>query len=373
MNIIGNKTLKEQLHTTIDKNHVAHSNLFVHPEGIGIINFAIDYIANIFKKDLEKNKENIDIDKTLSNILKLNHPDIHYIFPTIGQKSKSINFIKEWKEFINKNPFGDLSDWHNHINTENKQSIIGIDDANYIKEIISLQPYERSYKAFIIWHSEKMNQEAANKLLKILEEQHNKTIFILLTINEEKIIPTIYSRTRKFYFRKISTENIYLYLKETFSKHSDIKLKNTAIIANGNINKSLKIIRNEKVESETLFIDWIRCCFKIKNSISEMQNIFNLSLKFKIAGREKQKNILLYTLEVFRNAFLNNHNIKNQNYTIDDPEFNFNNFSKHITQHNIQHIYTEINNSILEIQRNLSPELTFTNLSLNISRFIHRK
>lgn len=364
---IGNENISEQLSLSIKNNRVPHANLFVHTNGIGTLGFAIKYIADIFKKDLS-DKDPLIIEKTINNILNFSHPDVHFIFPTAGDKSNSSSLFQEWKKFILENPFGELTDWYDFINVENKQGKIGIDDANYIKEIVNLHSYENSYKAFIIWHSEKLNEEASNKILKILEEENHKTIFILLTNNENDILPTIYSRTQKVRFSNLEKASIINFLIEK-NVEKDIA-EDIANKCDGNLNYALKELTNNNSDFDTFFIQWIRSTFKIKYNTQSIQDIFIKSSEFKKLGREKQKELLNHLCNIFRDAFLYSTEIKKAHYNIKD--FNFENFSKNITVHNIEKIHNEIESSINKIQRNMSSEMVFSELSINIARFIHQ-
>jgi DNA polymerase-3 subunit delta' len=78
------------------------------------------------------------------------------------------------------------------LGVQNKQGEIRVDDARNSKTL-SLKSYEGGYKIMIIWMADKLNIAASNKLLKLLEEPPEKTVFILISENEEDLIQTIRS------------------------------------------------------------------------------------------------------------------------------------------------------------------------------------
>ena len=130
------------------------------------------------------------------------HPDFYYSYPVNstskikGSKIFSKDFITEWREVLVKNPYLSNADWLAHLGISNKQGIINVNQAKEVLKDLSLKPYESEYKIMLIWLPEKMNNETANKLLKILEEPPAKTIFLLVSQNPEQLLPTIQSRVQ---------------------------------------------------------------------------------------------------------------------------------------------------------------------------------
>jgi len=196
-NVIGNKKTVDYLTSSVDDSRIAHAQLFVGPEGIGMLQIAISYAKYILCK--EKNVENFDFENCQNKVSQLSHPDVHYAFPVTSTENVkkhpvSDNFLKEWKEFVHLHPFGTIQDWYSHLGVEKKQGLIGVHETLEIVKKLSLKSYEGGYKVMIIWMADKMNIEASNKILKILEEPPQKTVFILITESLEEIISTITSR-----------------------------------------------------------------------------------------------------------------------------------------------------------------------------------
>ena len=137
---------------------------------------------------------------------------MHFAFPvTTSDKVKShplsSHYLEEWRTLLKEQPYGNLFDWYKLLDVDNKQGQIGVDEAQDIVKALSLKAYEGGYKVMLIWMAEKMNTAAANKLLKLIEEPPNKTVFILIAEDEEQIINTIRSRCQVLHFPPLA-ENV---------------------------------------------------------------------------------------------------------------------------------------------------------------------
>lgn len=84
----------------------------------------------------------------------------------------------------------------------------GIDEMKELKQGIKFVPTKSQYRVFIIDEAHQLTKEAANALLKTLEEPPPHAIFVLATTEIHKMIPTIISRCQRFDFRKLCIEEI---------------------------------------------------------------------------------------------------------------------------------------------------------------------
>ena len=196
--ILGQEHIKNHLTQSANLGRIPHAQLFIGPEGSGTLPMAIAYAQYILcgNTNGENQGENQACNLKFS---KLSHPDLHFAYPTVSTESvktkpKSIDFISEWRTFFTQNPYGGLFDWYAILGVQNKQGEIRVDDATEILKSLSLKSYEGGYKIMIVWMADKLNIAASNKLLKLLEEPPEKTVFILISENEEDIIQTIRSR-----------------------------------------------------------------------------------------------------------------------------------------------------------------------------------
>ncbi len=198
--VIGQGPVKQRLIKTVKDNRVSHAQLFLGPEGSGKLALAIAYAQYINCT----NKSPDDSCGTCPSCIKyskLIHPDLHFIYPTAPleklEKPISLDFIAKWRELLTDTRcYLDLPAWYEKIGIERKQAIINTRDCSEILKTLSYKSYEAEYKVMIIWMVEKLFHAAAPKILKILEEPPDKTLFILVSENQEQILKTILSRTQ---------------------------------------------------------------------------------------------------------------------------------------------------------------------------------
>ena len=195
--IIGHTKIKEALCTSAKNNHIPHAQLFLGQEGSPNLAFALAF-ANYIVCENKQDKEACGTCAACRKSNKFIHPDIHFIFPVATTKKVTKDpvsslFLSEWRAFLQENPYGNLKDWSDFLETENKQCQISKEESRTIIKDIYLKPFEASVKLFIIWLPERMHPSAANALLKILEEPPGETVFILVSNDQENLLPTILS------------------------------------------------------------------------------------------------------------------------------------------------------------------------------------
>ena len=314
-----------------------------------------------------------------NKVNKLAHPDLHFVYPVntnegVKKNPISDNFASSWRDFVFNNSYSSLYDWYQFIGIEKKQGNISKHEAVSISKKLSLKSYEGGYKVLIIWMAEKMNNECANQLLKLIEEPPEKTVVLLLTENVEIILDTIKSRCQKLHIPSLAEEEIYQELVDAYSLKSN-EAKKISHQSNGNFNKALQIIKedNKDVLFEDLFVLWVRTAFKAKKNKEAVNGLFHWSEKIAEEGRETQKRFLNFCLEIFRQAMLKNYNAESLIYfQSHDGNFSFDKFSAYIHQNNILDIREALEKAIYHIERNGNAKIIFTDVSIQLTRLIHR-
>jgi len=372
--IIGQEHLKNHLVKSTDNGRISHAQLFVGKEGSGTLAMAIAY-AQYILCSTSNDKENC-----ILKCSKLMHPDLHFSFPVatndvIKKHPVSNLFLEDWRTFIKLNPYGNLFEWLHSIGIENKQGQIGVDEAEEIVKSLKLKSYEGGYKVMIIWMAEKMNMSAANKLLKLLEEPPEKTVFLLLTENEEQLITTIKSRCQILHFPLLPEADIVKYLIEKQGTDKPIA-EQIAQQADGNFNKALHLLHNDNSDEqfEQWFITWVRAAFKAKGNASVIQLLIEWSETIAKTGRETQKRFLNYCLQFFRQALLLNYDAASLVFLQPKtPNFKIENFAPYIHSGNILEINNELNDAIYHIERNGNAKIILLDLSIKLTRLLHTK
>lgn len=226
----------------------------------------------------------------------------------------------------------------------------------------------------IVWMADRMNIAAANKLLKLIEEPPEKTIFLLITEEEEQIIQTIRSRCQILHFPPLAEAVISSTLeKKGVSKNEAFKIAHEA---NGNYNKALDIYNNdsEDLVFEKWFVQWVRSAFKAKGNKAAIHELISWGDMVAKTGRETQKKFLSYCLTVMRQALLINYNTPELAYIqIHVDGFKLEKFAPFVHENNIEDIVRELEQAIYHIERNGNSKIILTDLSIKLTRLLHKK
>jgi DNA polymerase-3 subunit delta' len=304
--------------------------------------------------------------------MKYIHPDLHFVFPVnTTEKVKkegpvSDDFIFEWRKMLLESQYPTLFQWYERIGIENKQGIINKNESAEIVRKLNLKTFESDYKIMIIWLPEKMHPSAANKLLKILEEPWGNTIFILVTENPEEIIPTILSRTQILKIPGIEESSLREALNKQFQLPEE-ELQSAARLSDGSYNKAIEYIqRSEEAELNfERFAGIMRMAY-----IRNFTGIFDWVEQMAAAGRERQKNFLLYALRLIRENYLMNMGNKNL-VRLSAKEMEFaGKFSDFIHHKNAPLMADELNKACIHIEANGYAKIVFLDLALKLVKLI---
>ncbi|WP_418512665.1 ATP-binding protein [Corallibacter sp.] len=377
--VLGQEHIKNHLTQSVENGRIPHAQLFVGPEGSGTLPMAIAYAQYILcgNKGGENSNGNEACNLKFKNY---SHPDLHFAFPVatndrVKKHPVSSLFLEEWRELLKEQPYGNLFDWYRKLGVENKQGQIGVDEAQEVVKSLALKSYEGGYKVMLIWMAEKMNTSAANKLLKLIEEPPNKTIFILIAEDEEQIINTIRSRCQVLHFPPLA-ENI---IKTAIVKNYDLQETEAIKIAhqaNGNYNKACDLVfhDSEDTQFESWFIFWIRSAFKAKGNKAAIHDLISWSEDIAKTGRETQKQFLHFCLSFFRQALLTNYNAQSLVYIETKMEgFDIRKFAPFVHGNNILEISNELQDALYHIERNGNSKIILTDLSIKLTRLLHKK
>ena len=288
------------------------------------------------------------------------------MFPIIKnaktKKEVCDDYIAEWRQFVISSPYFNLNHWLNEIQAENSQALIYAKESDEILRKLSLKSSEGGFKISIIWLPERMHQVCANKLLKLLEEPPEKTIFLLVSENPEMILPTILSRTQRLNIPKIDASCIANTLQQKYGIQ-ELDSYSIAHTANGNFIKALEAIHlnEEKQLFFDLFVSLMRLSYQRK--IREMKL---WSEQVSAMGREKQKNLLEYCQLMIRENFIFNLKQKELTYMTANEENFASRFSPFVNERNIIGIMNELSIAQQHIEQNVNAKMVFFDFSLKM-------
>ena len=377
--ILGQEHLKNHLTQSVENSRVPHAQLFVGPEGCGKLPLAIAYAQYLLCQNI--NGEN-DGGNASCNLKfdHLSHPDLHFVFPVATNdkvKSHPVSklFLDDWRKLIKEQPYCNLFDWYRQLGVDNKQGQIGVDEAHDIVKSLSLKSYEGGFKVMIIWMAEKMNLACANKLLKLIEEPPENTVFILISEDEEQLISTIRSRCQVLNFPPLSEEVIKKALVSKYDLEESIASK-IAHQSNGNFNKATDLVYDdsEDLQFEEWFVFWIRSAFKAKGNKGAIRDLISWSEEVARTGRETQKQFLHFCLDLFRQAMLLNYSANDLVFMETKSEgFKLEKFAPFVHENNVLEISNELQDAIYHIERNGNSKIILTDLSIKLTRLLHKK
>jgi len=376
--ILGLSHIKNHLASSADAGRIPHAQMFVGPEGSGTLPMALAYMQYVVCEN--QNGENSGGHQACNlKFDSLSHPDMHFAFPVsnsdkVKSHAVSNHYMEEWRQFLKEQPYGNLFDWYRLIGIEKKQGQIGVDEALDVVKKLSLKSYEGGYKVMLIWMAEKLNTSAANKLLKLIEEPPEKTVFLLITEDEEQIIQTIRSRCQILHFPPLAENDIAIALEEKgLARKEALRLAHEA---NGNFNKALDLMNNdsEDLVFEKWFVQWVRSAFKAKGNKAAIHDLILWSEEIAKNGRETQKKFMQYCLAVMRQAMLVNFNVKDLAFMqLHVDGFSLEKFAPFVHENNILGIVEELENAMYHIERNGNSKIILTDLSIKLTRLLHKK
>lgn len=371
--IIGHSALRKRLALTVQEDRLGHAWLFFGPEGSGSLPMALAFARYILCTDRSAD-DACGHCASCQKISKYIHPDLHFSFPV--NKTKSLDkdevvcddFLPDWRSFLISQPYGRLTGWYDAIDLENKQGIINIDESRRLAGVLNLKPFESDYKVAIIWQPDKLNAQAGNRLLKLLEEPPPNTVFLLAGENPDAVLPTIASRCVPVKVPRIDDAA----MKEAITGRHGLtpeKADSVTRLASGSYLLALELISEEE-DADQLFIrfrDLMRLCFS-----RNIPGLMKMADELATLTREKQKSFLEYGLRTIRESLALHFDAPEMVY-VAGQEWEFTpKFAPFVTGNNIEAITRELNTAIADIERNGNGRIIFLDLVLKLTGLIKR-
>ncbi len=351
--IIGQEPIKQRLKEDFNTGKVPHALMLCGQEGCGALPLAVAYAKMLL------------CDSPLAD--KLQHPDLHFVFPiykkSSGKDTFCDEFLKEWRNQIISNPYFGMAEWMSTSGAENHQLIIYANESDAITKKLSLKSSQGGYKVMIIWLPEKMHETCANKLLKLLEEPPAKTVFMLVSEQPDKVIQTIRSRTQIINMPRLADEDIENALINTYSILPQ-EAKRIARSSEGNMAQALRTITND---SDTryffdLFVELMRLAYvrKVKEMKLWSENVAGL-------GRERIKAFLEYCQKMIRENFIYNFHHQDELNFMNEEEAQFAvKFAPFINERNVIGIMEELSLAQRDIAQNTNSKIVFFDFALKM-------
>lgn len=374
--ILGQEELKQHLRRSIDNSRISHAQLFTGSAGHEGLALALAYVQYLNCTSRHDN-DSCGECPSCRQIAALAHPDLHWIFPVNKQGKKSgevvlcDDFLPQFRDIFERNN-GCFSPqmWYNELNLgKTLQALISAKEADRIIEKLSLKSYEGGYKCVIVWLPESMNEEAANKLLKILEEPWEKTLFLLVSERSELLLQTIRSRTQEVNIPRLTVESLVEYATNGGCEGNHAR--QISRLANGDLLELKRLMDSDNGEAESesfrLFCSLMRLSYNDKHL-----ELIEWAEEAAQLTREQQKALLRESSRLLRESYMLNAGLGSISYLWGEEESFCKRFSPFVNNENIEPMIAEIESATAQLSQNGNPTILFTHFALSISKMIKR-
>ena len=371
--IIGQEELKSHLTDSIDKGRISHAQLFTGIAGAGTLPLAIAY-AQYLNCPNRKDGDSCGVCPSCQQIAQSAHPDVHFIYPVNKQGKKSgevvlsAEFLPQWREIMSQSGgYFTRQEWYDKLDLgKTLQGMISAKEADEIIRRLSFKSFQSQYKVVIIWQAETMNEEAANKILKILEEPWENTVFLLVAERGDLLLKTILSRTQETSVPRLKVEDLV-----SLSGASEQERRNMARLAAGDVIQMRRMVQGEgdelREECFDLFCRLMRLSYNDKHL-----ELLDWADEVAQLSREQQRPMLTHSARLLREAYMLHAGLGRISYLWGEEAKFCNNFAPFIGNQNIEILISEIESAMRQINQNGNARIVFTHFALAVSKQINR-
>jgi len=386
--VIGQQEAKERLVQMVTEGRLPHALLLCGPQGCGKMALALAFASYLLSEAAPQPQAEADSffgmepvspvrnSNAEAMLAKFEHPDLHFSFPVIRpsgtsaeHKMSSDDFIQQWRQMLQEGPYFTLDRWLDFMDAANQQAVMGVGESDELLRKLSLKSSQGGYKVVVMWLPERMNQECANKILKLLEEPPTQTVFLLVCEEPELLLETIRSRTQRIDIRRIRVEDIEQALISRRGIEPD-DARRIAHSANGSWQKALETLDtdNENQQFFELFVQLMRMAYK-----RDVKGFKLWSEQVAAFGRERQKRFLTYSSRMVRENFMYNFGKPELCYMSREEEDFAKNFARFINEANIVEISELLARAQRDIGQNANAKVVFYDLALQMIVLLIKK
>ncbi len=366
--VIGHEDIKQRLIASLKTGRISHAQLFAGDTGYGSMALALAFAQYVLCTG-DKHDDACGTCPSCRKMQKYIHPDVHFVFPVVRKAKSPVSdeYIGEWRQLLHKTAYFGLEEWYSEMGVEdNAQAAIYTEESANILRKLNLKSFESDYKILIMWLPEKMNPECSNKLLKIIEEPFDKTLFLMVSEHPEQIINTIQSRLQRINIPPLEKKQI----RDHLTAQAGITPEHAeeyAHVASGSWHKALRLLNEteEQVYNQEKFASLMRLCWErkmlpVNEWVGEITGL----------GRERQKSFLQHAIRMIRENFVKNFGIDQLNY-MTEREKNFSiRFSPYVHEGNVIPLGEEFERAYSDISRNGNAKIIFTDLCIKVMQNI---
>lgn len=372
--VIGHSEIKDRLRRAVDQGRVSHAQLFAGECGGGALPLALAY-AQYINCSNRHDGDSCGECPSCRKMEELMHPDLHFIFPVnkqgkkSGEKMMCGDFLKVWREQISSTGgYFDESMWNDRLDLgKTLKPLISVHDAGEIIRKLSFKSFEGDYKIVLMWMPERMNIEAANTLLKILEEPWDKTLFLLVSRQPARLLTTIISRTQEISIPRIATEDLMAQLIAEYNLDEQ-RAGQLARLAGGNLIEGRRLAAGSDDLSESSF-DMFCSLMRLSYSNKHLE-LLDWAESFSALTRDRQIDFFGDALRLLRESYMLNAGMGEISYLWDKEAAFCSKFAPFVGNHNIEALVAEIETARAQIVQNGNSLIVATHFALAVSKMI---
>jgi DNA polymerase-3 subunit delta' len=374
--IIGHSDLKRRLAAQIDAGRISHAQLFSGKSGYGTLPLALAYVQYLFCPN-RHDGDSCGVCPQCQQVAALAHPDLHFVFPVNKREKKSGEaiisdmFIDMWRTlWSEKRGIFTAEEWYERLDLgKTMKGLITVKEAEEIIRKLQFKSFSSDYKAMIIWLPEAMNVDTANKLLKILEEPWDKTLFILVSERPDLLLQTITSRTQEIAISGIDSQTLEsIALGEG---RTQTEARNMARLASGSLLELQALMRGESDEARHQYFNLFCRLMRLSYNDKHLE-LMEWAEEMSTLTREGQRQFFLNAVRLLRESYMIHAGLGSISYLWGEEAEFCSKFAPFIGNQNIEILVQEIETAMVEIAQNGSPRIVFTHFALAVSKQINR-
>lgn len=365
--IPGHEQVKSRLRKMALSDKLPHAILLEGPEGAGKMALARAFAQYIHCEHPDPAGDACGQCHSCRLHEAMNHIDTQYVFPVVkleGMNSAPVSddFRQQWVDYLKDRIYMDFQAWTALFGKKNAQPITYVTESSALLHRLSFTSHVSRYKIVLWWLPERMNEEAANKLLKMIEEPFDDTIFIMVSDRPRDILPTIYSRVQRIQVKRLPDETVARYLTANYDI-TDSDAMAVAHIAEGNVVKALEVMDRSKETAEffDMFVKLMRLAYQ--KNVAELRQWGD---DLASMGRDREMRFYEYAMRMVRENFVYNFNVPEINYMTSTEEQFSVRFARFITVDNVERIIDVFDRARTDIAGNANGKIVNLDVAIKV-------